>query len=128
MKPRNMKPLAAVSMVLAVAGANAGDNPFKLVEYGPGMTVAADAVDMKGNKAMIKDETGFAYGGDQMGKYASGKVGTGAKDPGICGSFSEASCSMTHLSAGAKMKDAAAGAADKMMDKAMDKATDMMKK
>ena len=35
---------------------------------------------------------------------------------------------MAHLSAGAKMKDAAAGAADKMMDKAMDKATDMMKK
>ena len=128
MKPRNLKPLTAVSMVLAVAGVHAADNPFKLVEYGAASMVAAEAVDMKGNKVMIKDETGFTYGGDEMGKYASGKVGTGTKDPGICGSFSGASCSMAHLSGGAAMKAAATGAAGKMMDKAMDKATDMMKK
>ena len=59
--------------------------------------VAAEARDMQGNKVMINDETGFTYGGDGMGKYAEGKVGTGKKDPSVCGSFSNASCSMKHL-------------------------------
>ena len=97
MKIRNLKPLTAVSMVLAVAGVNAADNPFQMVEFGQATAVAADAVDMKGNKVKIKDETGFSYGGDEMGKYSSGKVGTGTKDPGVCGSFAGKSCSMPHL-------------------------------
>ncbi|MGH8597224.1 MAG: hypothetical protein ACREXT_11255, partial [Gammaproteobacteria bacterium] len=88
----HLKPLAAASMVLAVTGANAdpnpSDNPFQLIEYGVGFNVAADAVDMQGNKVTINDETGFTYGGDGMGKYSSGKIGTGAKDPAVCGTFS----------------------------------------
>ena len=52
---------------------------------------------MQGNKVMINDETGFTYGGDQMGKYAGGKVATGKKDPAVCGTFSGSMCSMPHL-------------------------------
>ena len=52
---------------------------------------------MKGNKIKINDETGFTYGGDQQGKYSGGKIATGTKDPAVCGTFSGASCSMSHL-------------------------------
>ena len=61
------------------------------------MAVAGEARDMQGNKVMIDDETGFTYGGDGMGKYSEGKIATGKKDPAVCGSFSDASCSMPHL-------------------------------
>jgi hypothetical protein len=132
MKTRKLMPLTAVSMALAVAGANAGDNPFQLVEYGEGMTVALESVDMQGNKVMINDETGFTYGGDGMAKYSAGKLATGTKDPAVCGSFAGASCSMPHLNPAAAVTQAATGAAadaaGKVMDKAMDAATDMMKK
>jgi len=128
MKTRKLMPLTAISMALAAAGANAGDNPFQLVEYGEGLSVAAQAVDMQGNKVTINDETGFTYGGDGMGKYSSGKLATGAKDPAVCGTFGGSSCSMPHLSAEAKVKEAAMGAASDAAGKAMDKAMDMMKK
>jgi hypothetical protein len=59
--------------------------------------IAGEARDMQGNKVVINPETGFAYGGDEMGIYAGGKVGTGAKDPTVCGTFSSASCSIAHL-------------------------------
>lgn len=111
-------------MVLAAAGASAGDNPFQMIEYGPVATVATAAVDMQGNKVTINDETGFTYGGDNMGKYSAGKLGTGVKDPAVCGTFANASCSMPHISMEAKAKDAAMGAASDAAGKAMD----MMKK
>ncbi len=101
MKKNNLKPMAMVigsSVVLALsAAAGAAENPFQMVEFGEGVSVATDAVDMQGNKVKINDETGFTYGGDNQGKYSSGKLGTGTKDPAVCGTFGGASCSMPHL-------------------------------
>ena len=101
MKKNNLKPMAMAigsSMVLALsAAAGAAENPFQMVEFGEGVSVATDAVDMQGNKVKINDETGFTYGGDNQGKYSSGKIGTGTKDPAVCGTFGGASCSMPHL-------------------------------
>lgn len=128
MKSKYLKSMTAVSLALAATGVNAGDNPFQMVEFGAGTAVAAEAVDMQGNKVMINDETGFTYGGDGMAKYSSGKLATGAKDPAVCGTFAGGSCSMPHLSAQGKLKDAAMGAASDAAGKAMDKAMDMMKK
>jgi hypothetical protein len=101
MKKNTLKPVAmaigsSVALALSV-GASAAENPFQMLEFGPAVTVASEAVDMQGNKVKINDETGFSYGGDIQGKYASGKLGTGTKDPAVCGTFSGASCSMTHL-------------------------------
>ena len=101
MKKNNLKPVAMAigsSVVLALsAAAGAAENPFQMVEFGEGVSVATDAVDMQGNKVKINDETGFTYGGDNQGKYSSGKLGTGTKDPAVCGTFGGASCSMPHL-------------------------------
>ena len=101
MKKNNLKPMAMAigsSMVLALsAAAGAAENPFQMVEFGEGVSVATEAVDMQGNKIKINDETGFTYGGDNEGKYSSGKLGTGTKDPAVCGTFGGASCSMPHL-------------------------------
>ena len=98
---KNLKPIAAAvgsTIALAVAApASAADNPFQMVEFGEGVTVAGEARDMQGNKVMINDETGFTYGGDGMAKYSEGKLATGKKDPAVCGSFSGSSCSMAHL-------------------------------
>jgi hypothetical protein len=101
MKKNTLKPVAMAigsSVVLALSvGASAAENPFQMIEFGTAVTVASEAVDMQGNKVKINDETGFSYGGDIQGKYASGKLGTGTKDPAVCGTFSGASCAMTHL-------------------------------
>ena len=104
MRKNNLKPVAVAigsSVVLALsAAASAADNPFQMVEYGASVTVAADApnvVDMQGNKVTVKSETGFNYGGDQTGKYSGGKLGTGKKDPAVCGTFGGATCSMPHV-------------------------------
>lgn len=101
MKKNNLKPMAVAigsSVVLALsAAAGAAENPFQMVEFGDGVSVALDAVDMQGNKVAIKDETGFTYGGDGQAKYAGGKLATGTKDPAVCGTFGGASCSMPHL-------------------------------
>ncbi|MEQ8659795.1 MAG: hypothetical protein RLW62_03165 [Gammaproteobacteria bacterium] len=101
MKKNNLKPVAAAigsSMVMAVAmNAGATENPFQMIEFGEGTTVAGNAVDMQGNKVEINDETGFTYGGDQKAEYASGKLATGKKDPAVCGTFSGDTCSVGHL-------------------------------
>lgn len=101
MKKNNLKPVAAAvgsSVVMALAvSANAADNPFQMIEFGEGVNVAAEAVDMQGNKVMINDETGFNYGGDEKAGYAGGKLATGKKDPAVCGTFAGESCSMPHL-------------------------------
>lgn len=100
MKKNTLNPVAAAigsTVVLALsATAGAAENPFQMVEFGKGVAVAAEAVDMQGNKVKIKDETGFSYGGDIKGAYAKGKIGTGTKDPAVCGTFSGSSCSMPH--------------------------------
>ncbi len=101
MKKNTLKPVAIAigsSVVLAMsAAAGAAENPFQMVEFGDGVSVATESVDMQGNKVTINDETGFTYGGDGQAKYASGKLATGAKDPAVCGTFGGASCSMPHL-------------------------------
>lgn len=100
MKKNNLKPVAAAlgtSVVLALSATVNADNPFQMVEFGAGIALASEAMDMQGNKVTINDETGFTYGGDGQAKYASGKLATGAKDPAVCGTFGGASCSMPHL-------------------------------
>ncbi len=100
MNKNNLKPIAAAlgsTIALALSAPVSADNPFQMVEFGASVSVAAEAVDMKGNKVMINDETGFTYGGDGQGKYSGGKIATGAKDPAVCGTFGGASCSMPHL-------------------------------
>ncbi len=101
MKKRTLKPVAMAlgsTVVLALsAAAGAAGNPFQMVEFSAGVVVAGEGVDMKGNKVKINDETGFEFGGDEQGKYAGGKLGTGVKDPAVCGTFSGASCSMPHV-------------------------------
>jgi len=101
MKKNSLKPIVAAvgsTIALAVAAPVSADNPFQMVEFGEGVSVAGEAVDMQGNKVMINDETGFTYGGDQMGKYSEGKIATGKKDPGVCGTFASSSCSTPHTS------------------------------
>lgn len=73
------------------------------VVFGAGLAVmlaapvfATDARDMKGNKVMIDDQTGFTYGGDNAAGYAGGKIGTGKKDPAVCGTFGGATCSIKY--------------------------------
>ncbi|MGD9604096.1 MAG: hypothetical protein AB7Q01_14305 [Gammaproteobacteria bacterium] len=100
MKKNTLKPVAMAlgsSVVLALSATANADNPFQMVEFGAATTVAAEAVDMQGNKVSINDETGFTYGGDGQAKYAGGKLATGSKDPAVCGTFGGASCSMPHL-------------------------------
>ncbi len=101
MKKNNLKPIAAAlgsSIALALAApSNAFENPFQMVEFGEGINVAGEATDMQGNEVTIDDETGFEYGGDQQAKYAGGKLGTGEKDPAVCGTFANEACSMKHL-------------------------------
>lgn len=100
MKKNNLKPVAAAvgtGVVLAMSATANADNPFQMVEFGEGITVAGEATDMQGNKVMIDDETGFTYGGDQKAGYAGGKLATGKKDPAVCGTFAGESCSMKHL-------------------------------
>ncbi len=99
---RQVKPLIAAvgtSVVLAAGSAGAADMEKmakKAMDMAKGM-VAGEARDMQGNKVMIDAETGFTFGGDGMGTYAGNKVGTGKKDPTVCGTFGGSSCSMPHL-------------------------------
>lgn len=53
-------------------------------------------VDTAGNVVELGEF--FTYGGDNMAGYNDGKLGTGAKDASVCGSFSAAKCSVGHLS------------------------------
>ncbi len=97
MSKRSYIRMAGITVALAAGHVAAADNPFQMLEFGLGMTLAADARDMQGNEVEIDPATGFEYGGDQKASYAGGKLGTGAKDPAICGTFSDKSCSMPHL-------------------------------
>lgn len=51
-------------------------------------------VDMQGNVVELTD--GFTYGGDNMATYNDGLLGTGSKDPAVCGGFSAAKCSVSY--------------------------------
>lgn len=86
---------AALAVTLVAAPlANAAENPFQSDGFAGGYMVAAEGRDMAGNPVMMPEN--FTYGGDNMGAYAGGKIGTGAKDPAVCGTFANASCSITY--------------------------------
>lgn len=98
---------ATFAVSLASSGiANAEENPFTLSAVEDSYEVAVDTSEMvdtakEAVKDMMDDAPGrdmagnlvnYNYGGDSKGSYADGKVGTGAKDPGVCGTFTEAVC------------------------------------
>lgn len=83
----------AVSFVAAPL-ANAADNPFSSKEFTGGYMVAEKGRDMAGNEVELP--ANFTYGGDNTGAYAGGKIGTGAKDPAVCGTFANEKCSITY--------------------------------
>jgi len=89
--------VVAATAAFAGAATRADSNPFHIVEFAPVQVLGAEARDMQGNAVAIGPQTEFAYGGDQAARYANGKLGTGRKDPAICGTFSGATCSMPHL-------------------------------
>lgn len=109
MKKKQLTIALSVTFAVSLAGAgiaNAEENPFALSTFEDDYQVAVDtsgAVDAAKDaaKEMLKDAPGrdmagnlvnYNYGGDSKGAYADGKVGTGAKDPGVCGTFTEAVC------------------------------------
>jgi hypothetical protein len=61
----------------------------------PVVASAESGRDMAGNE--VQFTTPFRYGGDNTGAYAGGKIGTGAKDPAVCGTFSSDKCSITYV-------------------------------
>lgn len=98
MKTRNnVAAVVGSALVLSAGAAAAAENPFAMVEFGEGVQVAGEAVDMQGSTVMIEDATGFTYGGDQKAGYAGGKLATGVKDPAVCGTYKSEVCSMAHL-------------------------------
>ncbi len=78
--------------------ANAAENPFAAREFSGGFMVSATGHDMTGKE--VEMPAGFTYGGDPTGAYAGGKIGTGAKDPAVCGTFKEAKCSIKYVKGG----------------------------
>jgi hypothetical protein len=60
MKNHKIKPVVAAIgttiVLVAAASAAATENPFQLVEFGDVINVAAEAVDMQGNKVMINGD------------------------------------------------------------------------
>lgn len=101
------------TIAISLTGANivsAEVNPFEFSVFDQGYLVAVDphaavetakdavteAVKETMTDAPGRDMQGnlvnYEYGGDSKGTYAGGKVGTGSKDPGVCGSFTGAVC------------------------------------
>jgi hypothetical protein len=97
MMKRSYLSAVGVSAALVASGVSAAENPFQMIDFGSSSLLVADARDMQGNEVKINPETGFSFGGDQAAAYANGKLGTGVKDPAVCGTFSGSSCSVPHL-------------------------------
>lgn len=93
----------------------AAENPFSL-HASDAYEVAVDTSATEKAKEVIKEAVesmsdapgrdmagnlvNYEYGGDSKGAYAEGKIGTGAKDPSVCGSVTSAVCGAdggTHL-------------------------------
>ena len=71
--------LANTGIATAVDTSDVVDAAKEILEDAPGRDMAGNLVN-------------YNYGGDSKGAYADGKVGTGAKDPGVCGTFTGAVC------------------------------------
>jgi len=84
----------ALSAVFAISIASTGI--ANAVDTSAAVDAAKEAVSEAMEDAPGRDMAGnmvnYNYGGDSKGAYAEGKVGTGTKDPGVCGSFTEAVC------------------------------------
>ena len=84
----------ALSAVFAVSLAGAGVanavDTSDVVDAAKDM--AKEAMADAPGRDMAGNLVNYNYGGDSKGAYAGGKVGTGAKDPGVCGTFTEAIC------------------------------------
>ena len=93
----NVAAVVGSALAISAGAAVAAENPFAMVEFGEGVQVAGEAVDMQGTTVIIEEETGFYYGGDQQATYAGGKLATGTKDPSVCGTYKSEVCSMAHL-------------------------------
>jgi hypothetical protein len=92
----------AIAITLTAAPVvDAAENPFSAREFSGGFMVAATGHDMTGKEVQMP--AGFTYGGDPTGAYAGGKIGTGAKDPAVCGTFKEAKCSIKYVKGGGTM-------------------------
>lgn len=87
----------AVTFV-AVPAVYAGGNPFTSQGFAGGYMIAEKGRDMAGNEVELP--ANFTYGGDNTGAYAGGKIGTGTKDPAVCGTYQEidkdGKCSITY--------------------------------
>jgi hypothetical protein len=100
----------SASLAMALLGSqvvNAAENPFSLNTINP-YQIAVDTSAVDQAKEVVKDAVesmsdapgrdmagnmvDYDYGGDSKGSYADGKIGTGAKDPSVCGSFDSAVC------------------------------------
>lgn len=94
----------AIAITLTAAPiADAAQNPFSASDFSGGFMVAAVGHDMTGKEVQLPP--GFTYGGDNTGAYAGGKIGTGVKDPAVCGTFSEGKCSIKYVKGGGKGGD-----------------------
>lgn len=108
-KTSSVRTALGATIAISLAGANivsAEVNPFEFSVFDQSYLVAADphaAVEAvkEAAKETMSDAPGrdmqgnlvnYEYGGDSKGAYAGGKVGTGSKDPGVCGSFTGAVC------------------------------------
>jgi hypothetical protein len=96
---------SAIAVTLATMSvAHATENPFAAQDLTDGYMVAEAAAatgekrvgrDMAGNEVILPEN--FDFGGDNTGAYAGGKIGTGAKDPAVCGTFTDATCSIEYV-------------------------------
>ncbi|MEZ5446269.1 MAG: hypothetical protein R3F45_10905 [Gammaproteobacteria bacterium] len=94
---------SAIAVTLAsMSVAHAAENPFAAQDLKGGYMVAEAAAgekrvgrDMAGNEVVLPEN--FEFGGDNTGAYAGGKIGTGAKDPAVCGTFTDATCSIEYV-------------------------------
>jgi hypothetical protein len=89
--------------VMSVPALADSQNPFQSTLLTGGYMVAENQAtdgkrvgrDMAGNEVILPDN--FDYGGDNTGAYAGGKIGTGVKDPAVCGTFSSPKCSIEYV-------------------------------
>ncbi len=111
--PGSLSIALGATFAVSIAGAgiaNAEENPFALSSFEKSYQVAvdtsgavdaavdaakeavADAMEDAPGRDMAGNMVNYNYGGDSKGTYAGGKVGTGVKDPSVCGTFTGAVC------------------------------------
>ncbi len=98
-KKHSLKPVVAMLGSAYIASlafssvANAETNPFSANDLTTGYMVAEG----KCGEGMKKAEGKCGEGMKKAEGKCGGKIGTGKKDPAVCGTFSAAKCSVGHL-------------------------------